>query len=77
MIKKTLPAASTFPVSTGIHTSAETYDPATGLWCPVARMRVNRYQHTATVLDSGSLLVAGGVSNGDQHSAELYEPGVK
>ena len=62
--------------STGIHTSAETYDPATGLWCPVARMTVDRYQHSATLLDSGRLLVAGGFINGDQSSAELYAPDV-
>ncbi|HEX5750309.1 MAG TPA: kelch repeat-containing protein [Archangium sp.] len=63
--------------ATGIHTSAEVYEPATGLWCAVASLGVARYQHTATLLDSDRVLVAGGTSNGDQASAELYDPGVK
>jgi len=66
---------------TGITPSAplsvpELYDPATNAWTPAATMVTNRAQHTATLLLSGKVLVAGG---GDQNmlplaSAELYDP---
>jgi len=40
--------------------SSEIYEPATNTWRPTAPMRFARYEHTATVLGSGNVLVAGG-----------------
>jgi hypothetical protein len=41
-------------------TSAEIYDPASGLWSGAAPMNVARVGQTATVLTSGHVLVIGG-----------------
>jgi hypothetical protein len=58
--------------------SAELYDPASGTWSPTGRMHGARDGHTATLLQNGSVLVAGG-SDGDSSqdalsTAELYDP---
>jgi N-acetylneuraminic acid mutarotase len=58
--------------------SAELYDPATGLWTMTGNLNQGRAFHTATLLTSGKVLVAGGffvdglpnITN----SAELYDP---
>jgi lysophospholipase L1-like esterase len=54
--------------------SAELYDPNTGLWSPTAgAMAVERAGHTATLLPSGKVLIVGGnFSVGP--AAELYDP---
>jgi hypothetical protein len=55
--------------------SAELYDPATGLWTVTGSMGSPRYGHTATLLPSGNVLVAGGFTGiGYLGSAELYDP---
>jgi len=57
--------------------TAEIYDPATGKWRNVASMQVTRAYHTATLLPSGKVLVAGGlnISNGvTTNTAELFDP---
>ena len=65
--------------SSGVYLpSAEFYDPATGTWSPTGSLGTERYNHTATLLLNGTVLVAGGHngvgSTGDLTSAELYDP---
>jgi hypothetical protein len=52
--------------------SAELYDPATGTWTVTGSLNIRRLYHTATLLASGEVLVAGGYIN--LASAELYDP---
>lgn len=55
--------------------SAELYDPALGVWSTVAPMTVARTEHTATLLDSGLVLVSGGTDGTTTYaSAEVYDP---
>ena len=54
----------------------ELYDPRTGSWTATANMLAARSGHTATLLDDGRVLVAGGAStNPVLATAELYDPG--
>ena len=56
--------------------SAEIYDPTTGVFTATGSMSVARMSDTATLLNDGQVLVAGG-DNGttaDLASAELYDP---
>ncbi|MBS0440288.1 MAG: hypothetical protein JSS33_12860, partial [Proteobacteria bacterium] len=54
---------------------AELYDPATNLWSAAGTLANARAHHTATLLSSGKVLVAGGSgSSGPLNSAELYNP---
>ncbi len=50
---------------------AELYDPTTGAFSYTGSLNVSRYSHTATLLQSGKVLIAGG--SGDA-TAELYDP---
>jgi N-acetylneuraminic acid mutarotase len=54
--------------------SAEIYDPATGLWSQANPMSSPRSGHTATLLRSGKVLVAGGYYTNSLASAELFDP---
>ncbi len=55
--------------------TAELYNPGTGQWAPTGTMSTGRDLHTATRLQSGKVLVAGGEQNGyPMASAELYNP---
>ena len=55
--------------------SAELYDPASGTWIATGSMGTARRYHTATLLPSGKVLVAGGFVNvGALRRAELYDP---
>jgi hypothetical protein len=54
--------------------SAELYDPATGTFSATGNMATARYLHTATLLNSGKVLIAGGYSDHLISSAELYDP---
>jgi hypothetical protein len=67
----------------GSVSSAELYDPATGTWTPTGDMTALREVHTATLLNDGRVLMAGGlfyggigVFYGGTASAELYTPAV-
>ena len=57
--------------------SAELYNPATGVWTPTGSMTVARYGPTATLLPDGQVLVAGGASGSTANAgstADLYNP---
>ena len=60
---------------TGFHGS-ELYDPASDTWTATGTMVTPRYNHTATLLPDGRVLVAGGDVPPDHatDSAELYDP---
>jgi len=62
----------------GGDTTAELYDPATGEWTATCAMADSRATHTATVLNNGKVMVAGGMGMDDEEnvlaSAELYDP---
>ncbi len=63
-----------FPNGTAL-TSAELYDPATGIWTYTGSLNTARADHTATLLPNGKVLVAGGYNGGPElSSAELYDP---
>ena len=56
--------------------SAEVFDPQTGTWTTIGGPTTPRYGHTATLLESGAVLVAGGRRGccGALSSAELFDP---
>lgn len=59
--------------------SAEVYDPGTGKWSTTKSLATGRYLHSATLLESGKVLVAGGANlvGADLNplaDAELYDP---
>jgi hypothetical protein len=60
----------------GIDTSGEIYDPATGEWTSVEPMPSPRTWFTATLLDSGKVLVVGGIDTADEMvtTAHRYDP---
>src|SRR5438128_6324559 len=51
--------------------TAELFDPATGTWSETGSLNRARSNHTATLLQNGEVLVAGGIAD---TSAELYDP---
>jgi hypothetical protein len=59
----------------GAGNSAELYDPSTGTFIPTGSMTTARAYHTATRLDDGRVLIAGGYDcTHYAASAELYDP---
>jgi hypothetical protein len=51
--------------------TAEIYDPSTGRFSATGTMKTARYSHTATLLNTGQVVVAGGVGT---NSLEVYWP---
>jgi len=66
---KVLVVGGTSNGATGV-TSAELYDPATGLFSATGSMAAARVLHAATLLGNGKLLVTGGTIS---TTAELYQ----
>lgn len=63
------------PSKTNGQYSAELYDPATGAWTATGMQVIYRADHTATLLQSGKVLVAGGTSGNESDAeCELYDP---
>jgi hypothetical protein len=64
-------------VFTNITATAELWSPTTQTWHPTGSMSIARIWHTATLLGTGKVLVAGGESTNRQPvgPAELYDPG--
>ena len=58
--------------------TTELYNPVSGTWTQGTSMRYPRYRHTATVLPSGKILMAGGFTYNGRYvaraPAELYDP---
>jgi N-acetylneuraminic acid mutarotase len=67
------PAPTNFPATLVGTNTAELYDPATGVWTFTGSMATTRYNHTATLLPNGKVLVVGGGTN-IAASPELYDP---
>ncbi|WNG60010.1 hypothetical protein F0U59_38815 [Archangium gephyra] len=63
-------------VSSSVSSSVEVYDPATGAWPYInGDLNAARYNHTATRLPSGKVLVVGGWDgHGAMTSVEVYDP---
>ena len=55
--------------------SSEIYDPESGTWSNTGSLNFARYNATATLLNSGKVLLAGGSGGADfRYVAELYDP---
>jgi N-acetylneuraminic acid mutarotase len=60
---------------TTVLSSAELYNPATGVWTKTGSMTTARVGHTATLMVSGMVMAASGSgANNDLTSAETYAP---
>ena len=67
------------PYNFTVYTSCEVFHPATRTWSATGAMATPRFYHRATLLPSGRVLVAGGMSTETvpsipTASAELYDP---
>jgi large repetitive protein len=62
-----------------VSNTAEIYFPSSGQFTPVGNMAVARFSHTATLMNNGNVLIAGGGSGSSGNgtvvsSAEIYNP---
>jgi len=61
-----------------IYSSAELYDPATGMFTATGKMTIRRHKHDAVALADGRVLITGGSDERDDRgayaSAEIYNP---
>jgi WD40 repeat protein len=57
--------------------SAELFDSTQGTFASTANMNATRAGHTATLLPSGKVLIAGGYNGNYLTSAELYDPAAR
>ncbi len=64
---------NTAPQTFAATDSAELYDPETGTWSHTGNLYTKRIWHTATRLENGKVLVAGG-DYGEFIGAELFDP---
>ena len=75
---KVMVAGGWATVATAPHASAEIFDPASGAngtFAATGLMTIARTNHTATLLGSGKVLVAGGLNGGlNLNSAEVFDP---
>jgi N-acetylneuraminic acid mutarotase len=61
--------------SSVVLSSTQIFDPKTGLWTRTASLSTARYDHTATLLNDGRVLVCGGRNASSYfNSAEIYDP---
>jgi hypothetical protein len=58
--------------ATGDITSAELYNPVTGVFTPTASLNTARSAHAAALLDGGTVLIVGGAGITILSSTELY-----
>lgn len=62
----------------GVFASSELYDPSSNTWSAAGNLATARFDHTATLLTNGMVLVAGGVNGAfvipALATAELYNP---
>lgn len=71
-------ACGGYNAALSVVSSAEIYDPATGVWTAVtAPMHSGRIYHTATLLQDGRVLITGGssaIGSGALSTAEIFDP---
>ncbi|MFY0569927.1 hypothetical protein ACN28E_39700 [Archangium lansingense] len=48
------------------------YDSRSGTWCATGPLSQGRYEHTATPLPDGRVLITAGFSNASQYTSEVY-----
>lgn len=56
---------------------SEIYNPATNRWTTVSSLNQARYDHTASLLKNGEVLVVGGLTSAVTKTCELYNPSTK
>jgi hypothetical protein len=64
----------TVSACTTLAASSELYDPTTNSWSTVGNLNFPRYGHTATLLNTGKVLVVGGVGVPVSDTGELFDP---